>query len=620
MKKDNNKHLTVISPETPVLASHLVPIEKQVLSAQLDGSQGLFRVDSTLPRMIKANNDLEAIQEWLDYSTERSTATWRSYRKEAERLLAWAIIEHNKPLSSLDMADMNGYKKFLKDRVSRHDGVEWIAAEVWSEKKQAYGRKRYNRTDQDWRPFDGPLSPSSIDYALRVLKSLFTFWSQTGYTQLNPLALKQKKTSVLADKAKKVSDRSLDIDTWRYLYQFIEMQVDAMPPTLNEKERLRWLRIWHRAEVIFATLYLLGLRISELATLKMSDFHQRDGKNAEGQFIKYWWVTVIGKGNKERDIPLPHELMAVISRYRQFLNTFPHASRVNSQHDDNRGSLPELPQSNDETPLILSSTGLKGVSANRLYVIIKDVMAEAVSEFEAYQAVCRNQDIEPLQVDLAKLQSASSHWMRHTSATHQGLEGISLRHRQKSLGHASIDTTTIYDHGDNDVWAADVEGFSTHKNGGSPLVAPIKKMAITGDVIRQPEPVEPQIVESTMKNLAGHPVSIFLFRFDITHNGISFVVNEAIAEDMYDDIDQKIKPLAHACCLTLSRYKDRSIGNTIMDGNILTDDCFEVMLSTGLGKYFIEVEKQKLFDDAHAIANLLLDVMDRRTKERDGIP
>ncbi len=123
---------------------------------------------------------------------------------------------------------------------------------------------------------------------------------------------------------------------------------------------------------------------------------------------------------------------------------------------------------------------------------------------------------------------------------------------------------------------------------------------------------------SDMKNLAGNPVSIFLFRFEIISSGITFVVNESIAEDMYDNIDKEIIPLAHACCQTLLRYKDRSIGNTIMDGNILTDGCFEVMLSKGLGKYFIEYEKQKLFDDAHCIAKLLMDVMERRTKEMDG--
>jgi hypothetical protein len=71
-----------------------------------------------------------------------------------------------------------------------------------------------------------------------------------------------------------------------------------------------------------------------------------------------------------------------------------------------------------------------------------------------------------------------------------------------------------------------------------------------------------------VKNLAGNAVSLFLFRFELRGNGIDFVVNQAIAADMYPDIDKQLQPLAHACCATLSRYRRLSVSNTIMDGNI----------------------------------------------------
>ena len=118
-----------------------------------------------------------------------------------------------------------------------------------------------------------------------------------------------------------------------------------------------------------------------------------------------------------------------------------------------------------------------------------------------------------------------------------------------------------------------------------------------------------------MKNLAGNAVSIFLFRFVLQGNAINFVLNEMIAQDMYPDIDEKMKPLVHACCETLLRYKHLSVGNTIMDGNILEDGCFEVMLSQGLGKHFAPNEKQYLFQDAKKIADLLSLVMDRNAQE-----
>src|SRR5262247_4458594 len=118
----------------------------------------------------------------------------------------------------------------------------------------------------------------------------------------------------------------------------------------------------------------------------------------------------------------------------------------------------------------------------------------------------------------------------------------------------------------------------------------------------------------SLKNLAGNDVSIFLFRFDVHSNAIDFVINQAIAADMYPEVDEKLKPLAHACCETLLRYRHLSVSNTIMDGNILATGEFEVMLSKGLGKHFVETEKQQLFQDAKTIADLLVEVMDRRTK------
>src|SRR5215471_19225627 len=81
---------------------------------------------------------------------------------------------------------------------------------------------------------------------------------------------------------------------------------------------------------------------------------------------------------------------------------------------------------------------------------------------------------------------------------------------------------------------------------------------------------------ANLQNVAGNNVSIFLFRFEVIGNGIDFVVNQAIAADMYQDVDEKLKPLAHACCETLLRYRHLSVSNTIMDGNILATGEFEV--------------------------------------------
>jgi hypothetical protein len=118
-----------------------------------------------------------------------------------------------------------------------------------------------------------------------------------------------------------------------------------------------------------------------------------------------------------------------------------------------------------------------------------------------------------------------------------------------------------------------------------------------------------------LKNIAGNDVSIFLFRFELRGNSIDFVLNEAIADDMYPDIDKKMKPLIHTCCETLLRYRQLSVSNIIMDGNFLVTGEFEVMLSKGLGQYFGHDEKERLFHNAKNISDLLGIVMDKRTQE-----
>ncbi len=119
----------------------------------------------------------------------------------------------------------------------------------------------------------------------------------------------------------------------------------------------------------------------------------------------------------------------------------------------------------------------------------------------------------------------------------------------------------------------------------------------------------------TLKNIAGNEVSIFLFRFELCGQGIDFVLNETIAADMYPEVDEELKPLVHACCETLLRYRHLSVSNTIMDGNFLMAGGFEVMLSKGLGRHFAEDEKERLFQDAKRIADLLATVMDRGSRE-----
>ena len=86
------------------------------LSADLSGETGTNR-EQALPCEIRAKNDHEAVLCWLD-EYKHSIATYKSYQKEAERLLLWCVLQHKKPLSSLDRADIAGLRVAQKDKIS----------------------------------------------------------------------------------------------------------------------------------------------------------------------------------------------------------------------------------------------------------------------------------------------------------------------------------------------------------------------------------------------------------------------------------------------------------------------------------------------------------------------
>ena len=117
----------------------LVPWERLVVPEDVDGSMGTFRA----PRAscaLSANNDYQAVNAWL--TLHEAAAPQRAYRKEAERLILWAILERGKPLSSLTTEEAITYRAFLRHPALR---TRWIG-------------RPCTRTSPEWRPFAGALS------------------------------------------------------------------------------------------------------------------------------------------------------------------------------------------------------------------------------------------------------------------------------------------------------------------------------------------------------------------------------------------------------------------------------------------------------------------------------
>lgn len=422
----------------------------QEIMIALSGTHGRYRNPDRQLAMIDANDDQQAIESWLDVAGARSVQTARVYRKEAERFLAWAWVERGKALTSLTVDDVRAYESFLSNPVSIHQGIEWYDPAAYNAEtgRVVRGRKAARGTP-GWRPFDGPLSPRSIDLTIQALKSMYTYWQDVGYCVANPARVLRRSPTYSDDAA---VDRALSRATWQFLYSYIDGLADEIPAEAPPRRRLALLRQANQKFMVFTALYLLGVRISELAAIRMCDFALRTA--ADG--VETYWLRILGKGGRLRTIPVPNELIDVIAGYRRTINTFPTA-RSGKGAAQITGMLPILPSPNDTTHLILSTSGTADIGTSRIADVVKETLKGALERYRHLADVGR----APPNVNPGQLEKASTHWMRHTSATHQTLQGMSLLYVKNYLGHASYDTTLIYSHTDRDAWAAEQRKVTT---------------------------------------------------------------------------------------------------------------------------------------------------------------
>ncbi|MDR0738231.1 MAG: site-specific tyrosine recombinase XerD [Prevotellaceae bacterium] len=165
----------------------------------------------------------------------------------------------------------------------------------------------------------------------------------------------------------------------------------------------------HRNRAILETLYGCGLRVSELITLRISGLFFNDG-----------FIRVVGKGDKQRLVPIGQRAMDEIHRYL--------AQRTLRKVD---------PKSEDI--LFLNVHG-RGLSRIMVFMLIKQLAA---------------------QVGITK--NISPHTFRHSFATHLVENGADLRAVQEMLGHESILTTEIYTHVDRKRWQQNILRYHPRK-------------------------------------------------------------------------------------------------------------------------------------------------------------
>lgn len=389
-----NSALDTRDPAAQALPAVLpVPIERLRLPAELSGTQGTNRAPAR-GAQIAASDDLAAIAAWLARYAN-SPATLQAYRREIERLVLWATVQRGKPLSSLTHEDLLAYEHFLSDP---QPAGRWVLA----------GQKKLARSHPDWRPFAGPLSPSSMRQAMVILNACFAWLTEAGYLGGNPLSLARRRRGPTQARITRYLSHAL--------WDAVKDAIEAMP-TETDRERLHAARCrW-----LCTVLYLGGLRAAEVAGTTMGAFFCR--RDVQG--IERWWLEVTGKGNKPRLVPATDELIAELARYRR------------------AHGLPPTPQMGEARPLVLPVIGReKALSRGALHLVIKEVFGMAAERLRA-----RGPEWAA-QADV--LASASAHWLRHTAGSHMSDRQVDLRHVRDNFGHASIATTSIYLHTEDD--------------------------------------------------------------------------------------------------------------------------------------------------------------------------
>ncbi|CAM2163103.1 Integrase family protein [Burkholderia cepacia] len=389
---------------TPGAPADVVPLEALRVPAALDGSAGLNRAPVPA-HQAELNTDLQAVHAWIATRGARSEATRRAYRREAERLLLWAIVVKGKPLSSLNTMDCAEYLDgFLRDP---QPAERWI------------GRGRVERFDPAWRPFVGPLSERSRDTARRILNAMGAWLVGQQYLRVNPFSGLPAAPAVQLD----TTGRTLTRAQWQYVLQTVLRPVPAFTaaPATNEAAMARDAFL-----LLFA--YATGLRRAELAAATTGALTRTA---LDGALDDAWSLKVMGKGRRARTVPMPRRL---IDALRAQLRTRPVPLTLENAPPD--------------TPLIAHLVNGEALHPDVVGRLFKAIFARAAEQLAiAYPNAA------------ADLQRASTHWLRHTFANHGLDAGADIRDMQELLGHASLGTTTRYTKADAARQFRSVEAF-----------------------------------------------------------------------------------------------------------------------------------------------------------------
>ena len=212
---------------------------------------------------------------------------------------------------------------------------------------------------------------TTVARKVAAARSFFNFMVAEGVIKANPIQ------DVRSPRIGKSLPKPISISQVRRL-----IEQPSKLPTLEAK----------RDRAMLELLYASGMRVSELVSLNLGDVDLENG-----------YVRCLGKGNKERVIPIYQQAVLSVKEYVE----------------ENR---PQLAHNKDEKALFLNLRGDR-LTRQGFWQILKGYAKSANLEVEV-----------------------TPHTLRHSFATHMLSGGADLRSVQELLGHANISTTQIYTH------------------------------------------------------------------------------------------------------------------------------------------------------------------------------
>jgi integrase/recombinase XerD len=279
-----------------------------------------------------------------------------------------------------------------------------------------YLRHERGQADNTAKTYAGLLNK----FVVWAEKEELTDWKQVQLKHLMAFLQHERERSLAhepKDSARRLSNESvyLEIAALRAFYRFAENE-KLLP--VNVAENLSLPRRWKRlpkaltdAEIqtllrpeqsetpsglcdqaVLELAYASGLRLSELRQLRLEQLHLEAG-----------FINVIGKGNKERVLPVGRKAVAAMNRYLE-------------------AGRPKLVTPRSPAAVFLTKRGTPFASVTMWLRIKRRVQRAGVSR------------------------NVTPHMLRHSFATHLLEHGADLRVIQELLGHANISTTEIYTH------------------------------------------------------------------------------------------------------------------------------------------------------------------------------